>query len=253
MARGNWATRALPPDGAVRVSADPVSLPALTGGNRYDDPDGLYRVRYLGGTLECCLKEIFDRGGRASRTFEATAATYAPGASAAGGPETDPDEDDDSLDDYPMPPGADPSLSDVQGWLSNLKVARLSLRRAEPIPVVDDDSVLDDVVAHPRVRQVMEAFQHALGHLSPRQIVRSTHEAAYRVTQAVSAVVHHDDEAFGGLAYASCVDAVEECWGIYDRTPVATDRPVPLLHPAHAPAIAAAAAFVGVDVSRLVF
>lgn len=217
-----------------------------TGPCRYDDPDGSYAVRYLGGTVDCCLKELLDRGTRPDEKFEERLAAFGSEVDGEGIEET---EEDDDLDQYDLPPGPDHTLDDYDGWLPAQRVARLT--SAEPAAVVDHDDVLKELATHSRVRNVLDAL--CLTELT-HELIRRKDRIAYRVTQAISAAIHHD-HAWGGLAYQSCVDVAEQCWALYGRTAVE-----PVGECAHLfdggeneAALRRAAAFVGVALPERLF
>ena len=53
----------MPAGGAVRVHPDPLALPGMlrpgeVARNRFDDPAGQFRVRYLASTLRGALLEV---------------------------------------------------------------------------------------------------------------------------------------------------------------------------------------------------
>lgn len=163
MTRGNaeWPSRAVPPDGAYRVAPDPMDLPPGpwepgSGPGRYDDPAGVFAVRYLGASLDCCLKELLDRSRR-DPDFEDLLDRY----ESASGAGDEPDDDDEDLDSYEAPPGPDPDLDDFRGWFDRLRVARVWTD--EPTVIVDDDTVLEELDTHPDVRSVIDRLQHLLG------------------------------------------------------------------------------------------
>jgi hypothetical protein len=248
----------VPAEGAFRVHPNPFDMPSgtwLAGGgpNRYDDPDGLYGVLYLGGTLECCLKEVFDRSRR-SEEFEARAKAFQAGQSSGG---SALDEDDDDLHLFGMPPGPDPTLDDYSGWLPRLQVGRIAVAAHDRLPVVDHDDVLGDLNRHHRVRAVLDDLQvrHVLGSRLTRALVRGKHRLVYRVTQAMSAAVYGHESAFGGVAYDSCVDPAERCWGVYDRTSILpASAATPLLGSGREvpDVMMAAAAFVGIALPAVI-
>jgi hypothetical protein len=248
----------VPVEGAFRVHPNPFDMPSgpwLAGGgpNRYDDPAGQYGVLYLGGTLACCLKEVFDRSRR-SDEFEARAEEFEAGRSSGG---FALDEDDDDLDLYGMPPGPDPTLDDYSGWLPRLQMARIAVPQQEQLPVVDHDDVLGDLDRHHLVRAVLDDLQvkHVLGSRLTRVLVRGKDRLVYRVTQAISAAIHSHEGAFGGVAYDSCVDPAEGCWGVYDRTSIIPESAAtPLLGPGgEIPAVMmSAAAFVGITLPPVI-
>lgn len=99
----------MPAGGAIRVHPNPFALPSIPRGgeagcNRFDDPTGQFRVRYLASTLRRALLEVL-AGFRASPSLEHRLAEVI---------------SVDGLDDL-EPPGVVPAK-----FLSRLLVARIA-------------------------------------------------------------------------------------------------------------------------------
>lgn len=139
------AAVAFPSPGGVRVHPDPVALrqgpfPPDTGPNRFDDPRGIYALRYLADTLRGCLLELLTRF-RAHPPAEDVLAHV------------------DGLDDPSLSGFPDPTPQDgLIGWLSRQKVAYVVLDRPATLFFVNayDSRLLVALEGHPHVRAALD-------------------------------------------------------------------------------------------------
>jgi hypothetical protein len=183
------------------------------GPNRYDDPNGLYTVRYLAENLTGALLETMARF-RPSPDAEALLASIT-------GVEPDDLE-------HPDP------AAGVADWLTHQHLGRITL--AQPAPLVDihDPTLLRDLDKHPLVRAALQAS--GLGTpLNPARldeaVVRLGGPVGRPITQALSRALREWHPDLAGLAYRSRIDDQEWCWALWNTTPV--DITVEPLTPTH--------------------
>lgn len=231
----------LPPDGGWRVHPDPASLPRLRhegpGGNRYDDPDGQYTVRYLAKRLTGSLLETMARFRPAP-----TAEALLDDITNIGDPADQPEEQD-----HPDRQQA------VRDWLARQHVARIALRPPPP-PVLDvhDPQLLLRMDKHPQVRQALDASP--LGtpttptHLD-EGVIRISGPIGRPITRALSRAVYEWLPDAAGLAYQSRLDDAELCWALWDHIPVdiLTVGALTPAEPIHLHAVRASAALLEID------
>ncbi|MHB8296174.1 MAG: RES domain-containing protein [Acidimicrobiales bacterium] len=196
----------MPAQGGVRVHPDPLALPGAPRPgeqprNRFDDPAGQFRARYLASTLRGALLEVL-AGFRVSAALEQRLAEVV----GVAGP--------DDLE----PAGVVPP-----GLLARLNVARIGPRLATT-SFVDAAATTSQTVlgAHPLVGAALAASR--LGSLEhPAQLDTGTialgGPPGRRITQVVARVIYAETDA-GGLRYASRVDVCEECWAVFDTVEV---------------------------------
>ena len=201
---------AFPPKGAVRVHPEPAALPRLRregpGRNRFDDPAGIFTVRYAGDTIHGCLVETMAR-------FRPHPETESILVAIAGVNESDILE----------PAYADPGLG-VAEWLTQQHVGRLEITSATPLLVdVEHAPMLDALDAHPDVRT---ALDHS-GLDAPDEparldagIIRLSGPVGRPISQAVSRAIYEWINGVDGIGYWSRLDSTERCWAVYDHAPV---------------------------------
>ncbi|MHB1500627.1 MAG: hypothetical protein ACYDD0_00180 [Candidatus Dormibacteria bacterium] len=206
---------AMLPEGGVRVHPDPQSLPGFprpgeVPRNRFDDPEGQFRVRYLATTRRGALLEVL-AGFRSSPPLERSLGEVV----GVEGPE--------DLE----PPGLVPA-----GFLARLRVARIGPRLVGiwfvDIAAVESQTALG---THPAVAAALA--RSGLGSPArPTQLDAGTvalgGPGGRRLTQRVARIVYSETDA-GGLRYVSRVDASEECWAVFDTVDVWTSAPELLL------------------------
>jgi len=203
------ASLELPDSGVVRVHPEPAALPRLrregAGRSRFDDPDGVFAVRYAASTLHGCLVETLARF-RPHPDTEAVLRDIAGVADDAGEPL------------YQVPAGG---LGD---WLAAQQVGHLRVTSPAPTLVdIEQPSLLDRLDRHPRVRAALAAS--GLGTpLDPARldagIIRLGGPVGRPITQAVSRAVYEWLPGVDGVGYRSRLDPAERCWVIYDHVPV---------------------------------
>lgn len=190
---------------------DPVALPGvLRAGevprNRFDDPAGQFRVRYLATTRRGALLEVL-AGFRFSPMLEQRLGEVV----GVEGPE--------DLETPGMVPA---------GFIACLRVAwigpRLDSAWFADIAAAESHTVLG---THP----VLAAALADTGLGSPElpvQLDAGTIALAgplgRRITQLIARVVYSETDA-AGLRYTSRVDANEECWAVFDTVDVWASTP----------------------------
>lgn len=200
--------------GVLRVAPDPARLSSEprggeSGPNRFDDPEGLFVVRYLADSLRGCLIELLARFRR-NDTAEARIAAVV-----------------GATDDRGHP-GAE-ALAD---WLPRQRVSVCHLLEpAGPLLDVNDAKLLVESDADPGVRAVLRAS--GLG--TPDDpagldegTIRLSGRVGRRITQAVSRALYERNPRPAGLAYRSRLDDTERCWALYGETPVRFEPAVAL-------------------------
>lgn len=201
-----------------------LSPPGAPPRNRFDDPDGQFRVRYLATTLRGALLEVL-AGFRTSASLERRLADVSGVA------------DETDLE----PPGTVPAV-----FLARLRVARIGPRDPSTwfvdVTAVETHTVLG---THPQIAGALAAS--ALGNPeSPPQLDAGTialgGPVGRRLTQAVARTIYTETDA-GGIRYTSRVDAQEECWAVFDNVEVWSTSPEPL--PADDPALYAVCIVLG--------
>jgi hypothetical protein len=170
----------LPETGAIRVHPEPAALPRLrregAGRNRFDDPDGIFLVRYAADTLHGCLVETMAR----FRPHPATDAVL----STIGGV----GDGDIGESTY-----ADPARA-VVAWLADQQVGQLHVTSPAPLLVdVEVVAMLDRLDAHPRgsrrAGRLPPRFRGRPGATRRGAIIRLGGALGRPVTQAVSRAV----------------------------------------------------------------
>lgn len=235
-----------PGRGGVRVHPDPVALshgpfPVGTGPNRFDDPDGVYTLRYLADTLRGCMVELLARFRTHASTEDALA-------------------DVDGLDDPTLTNFPDPTPQDgLAAWLARQQIACVVLVRPAALFFVDvyNSRLLVALDGHPRVRAALQRTElraavapDGLGadnrvHLD-QGVVRLAGAVTGRpVTQAISRALY-ETRRVHGLAYKSRVDDAERCWALYPHVEIdhANVTRLDPAEPTHTAAVREAATFL---------
>jgi RES domain len=201
---------ALPETGAIRVHPEPEALPRLRreglGRNRFDDPDGVFAVRYAACTLHGCLIETMSR-------FRPHPDTETLLRDVTGLDDEDPGE--------PLYLKAATGLAD---WLAAQRIGHLQITSPRQFLVdIEAPALLDHIDKHPRVRVALDAS--GLGTpLDPARldagIIRLGGPIGRPITQAVSRAVYEWVHSADGIGYWFRLDSAERCWAIYDHVPV---------------------------------
>lgn len=231
--------RAFPVDGGWRVHPEPASLPRRprfeegeSALNRFDDPVGQYRVRYIASSLRGCLLEVLGASFRVRAAVEDRLAAVT---------NADPHVGDliDREKKELEPAGCVPLQ-----WLEAQWVARCHITADEQFVNVMDSGFLAAHNRHPRVRRAIDRHLGDRYDLDAGTILLGL-ELGRPVTQAVSAVLW--DEGHAGIRYVSRLDIEEECWAVFDRVPVSFEVAVPLdpTDDVHRSAVTSAAALLG--------
>jgi RES domain len=202
---------ALPDTGAVRVHPQPQGLPRLRregpGRNRFDDPDGVFAVRYAADTIHGCMIETMSR-------FRPHPDTEALLRDITGVDEEDPGE-----------PSYHEPTAGLADWLAAQQVGHVQITSPRPLLVdIETPAVLDHIDKNPRVRAALDAS--GLGTpLDPARldagIIRLGGPIGRPITQAASRAVYEWVPGADGIGYWSRLDSAERCWAIYDHVPVA--------------------------------
>jgi hypothetical protein len=200
----------LPAEGALRVHPEPAALPRLRregpGRNRFDDPEGIFLVRYAANTLHGCLVETMARFRPDPATEELLSAVTG----------IEPD-------DIQEPAFADPRVG-VADWLSKQHIGQVRITSSDPLLVdVEHAAILDALDAHPAVRAALEESE-----LGTRQdparldagIIRLGGQVGRPISQAVSRAIYETVGGVDGIGYWSRLDSTQRCWAIYDHAPV---------------------------------
>lgn len=206
-------TVAAPPEGLWRIHRDPTALPQRPGPgeqppNRFDDPRGDYRVRYLATNRRGAFLEVLARFRRSPETEERLGGVT---------------EVDDALE--PALPASVPPV-----FLQALSAARAFPPADAEFVDVADVSTQSQLGRHPAIRTVLDEAD-----LGSAQNPAQLDEATIRlggprgrpITQAISRVVFEETTA-AGIRYTSRIDTSEECWAVFEATPLDFDDPEPV-------------------------
>lgn len=204
----NWKAplREFPNAGALRVHRSPRELrprDTVPPPDRFDDPDGDYRVRYLATTLIGCLLEVMDQF-RSDPDADA-------GLQAITGI-----EGVDILEDEPA--GLVPHQ-----WLAKQLIARATIDGVpQPAIFVDvnNDDLLAALDAQPNVRQILESdeVREALGDWArlDQGTIRLVGKVGRELSQRVSREIHDAPIEPTGVLYLTRLGTDEECWAVFD-------------------------------------
>jgi hypothetical protein len=233
-----YTTISPPVAGAYRVHPAPELLPLAPrpgepGRNRFDDPEGEFRVRYLASTLRGCCVELLARW-QDDQVAENHLAEV---------------EGLDEFDDLDLPDPA--KIQGVRDWAVKQKVVRCMVDNRELLIDIDSSELLVDLDKHALVRKALE--ESPLGSETRRAhldhaVIRLTGRVGRPITQAVSRAVREMYPLVRGLAYWSRIDDNERCWAVYQEAPVrfsAAERLDPA-NPLHRDAMRSAASLLQV-------
>jgi hypothetical protein len=222
-----------PVQGALRVHPEPEVLPLRPregepGRNRFDDPLGQFRVRYLANTLQGCLVELLARWQEDRDAEEALAAV----------------EGLDEFDELDLP---DPvKVEGIRDWINRQRVARGLIDHNATLIDIDQSELLVELDKHPLVRAALRQsplssadYEAHLDHA----IIRLGGPVGRPITQAVSRALRDWFREIGGMAYTSRIDKQERCWAIYEETRVRfrPSEPLDVDNPEHRAAASYAA------------
>lgn len=204
------ATVRPPPEGLWRAHRDPLALPQPSPGeappNRFDDPQGQYRVRYLATTPRGAFLEVLARFRRSPEADERLQAV------------TDVDDD---LETPPSPATVPAS------FLASLRLVRAYPAADAEFVDVAAVTVQSRLGQHRLVRQALDTAQLGSAH-HPAQLdeatIRLGGPRGRPITQVISRVVFEETTA-AGIRYTSRVNANEECWAVFEATPLSFDEP----------------------------
>ena len=172
----------------------PVDLPR----HRFDDPDGIYGVRYFGSTLRGALVEVFDQ----FRTHPTTEHELTDVSEVEGG---------DVLSD-------ERSGRVPEKWLASQFIAVGKVR--DPVEFIDvmEEELLSKLNLRPRIRQILDSDITAFG--APPTLnfgsVQSSGVSARKLTQAVSREIHEDPDLLAGIRFSSRFCNDETCWAAFE-------------------------------------
>lgn len=196
----------LPAEGVWRVHPNPLTLPERPGPgevppNRFDDPLGQYRVRYLATTRKGAFLEVLARFRRSPETVERLQSVR------------NIVEDSEPL----LQPGRVP-----ERYLAALRAARVTGGGQQCFVDVASPAAQALLDRHPRIRRVLETS--GLGTAdAPAQLDEATIRLGgphgRPITQAVSRAVFEGTTA-SGIRYTSRLDVAEECWAVFEETPL---------------------------------
>lgn len=210
MTRVEFTTISPPVAGAFRVHPAPELLPLAPrpgepGRNRFDDPDGEFRVRYLASTLRGCCVELLARWQEDRATEDIL-------------------EDVEGLDEFDDLNLPDPEkIQGIRDWASKQLVVRCMVDNREPLIDIDNSELLVELDKHPLVRAALQASplgaETRRAHLD-HAIIRLSGPVGRPITQAVSRAVRETYPFIRGLGYWSRIDDNERCWAVYQEAPV---------------------------------
>ena len=212
-----------PGPGMWRVHPHPDLLPRKpkfeegeVAQSRFDDPAGVYRVRYAASSLRGCLLEVLAASFRVREPLEERIGAIT---------NAEPVEGD--LVDLGEPKELEAAGRVPPAWLGSQRVARLRAKGHSAYLDAMDAWFLARNNRHPRIRRALTRHLGELYDLDAATILLNL-EHSRPVTQAVSAVIWGEMPDASGIRYLSRLDLSEECWAIFDRTPVEFDPSEPL-------------------------
>lgn len=183
-----------------RVHPDPQRLPSPPRSdeappNRFDDPHGVFVMRYTGGTLRACLLECLARWRAHAETENRRSAVI--------GVEEE---------------HADDRARAIAEWLREQRVGCLVVPQARRFVDVNDPRVQHALGQHPDVRHALGLVKEAGGHVAPEldeATIRLSGSLGRGVTQAVARAIYDGHPRPDGLTYRSRLDDAERLWAIY--------------------------------------
>lgn len=203
-----------PAEGAWRLHQAPAQLREREPGDpprdRFDDPDGIYRVRYFATTRRGSMLEVLDH----FRRNDAAEASFAQVVGIEGV---------DILEDEPA--GAVPDR-----WLYEQRFALGIIPPAARFVDVTNSDVLAELDRRPHVRDALQTSLaiESLGSNArlDEATIRLNGPIGRRITQAVSQEIHQDSASYVGICYRTRFDDQEQCWAVFDdRIHVQFDAP----------------------------
>jgi len=221
-----------PVQGALRVHPAPDVLPPRPregepGRNRFDDPQGEFRVRYMADTLRGCLVELMARWQEDLDAEEVLSAV---------------DGLDEFGEEFPDPT----RVEGIRHWAASQRVGRGLIDHTATLVDVDRSPLLVELDKHPLVRDALRrsplSGDDYVAHLD-HAIIKLGGPVGRPITQAVSRAIREWHPEIGGLAYESRIDRDERCWAVYEETRVrfAESEPLDPANPSHRVAMASAA------------
>lgn len=224
--------KVFPLQGALRVHRAPTQLRPRTADrerprDRFDDPIGQYRVRYLATTLRGALIEVCNHWRRSQPAEDLLSAVgHVVGI--------------DVLEEQPA--GLIP-----ESWLAQQRVACGRIDEGQFVDVMNEKLLAD-------LDRTSKSVRKALRPLGGKQTLdRGTiqlgGDMGRRITQAVSRQLYEHPRTPAGISYISRFTENEECWSVFDdRVRVVFDIETPFITPldsAHLEAVCAAATLLG--------
>lgn len=203
-----------PPDSLLwRVHSQPQRLPSPPRDdeappNRFDDPHGVFVMRYTGATLRACLLECLARWRTDSETENRRGAVVGVEA--------------EHLDDRTRAIGE---------WLTHQWVGRITVPPASRFVDVNDARAQHALGQHPDVRHALGRVKEVGAHVAPEldeATIRLSGPLGRAVTQAVARAIYDEHPRPDGVTYASRLDDQERLWAIYGFVDVTFDSEDPL-------------------------
>lgn len=221
-----------PVQGALRVHPAPDVLPPRPregepGRNRFDDPQGRFRVRYMADTLRGCLVELMARWQEDQDAEQVLSAVEGL---------------DEFGDEFPDPT----RVEGIRHWAASQRVGRGLIDHTAVLIDVDRSPLLVELDKHPLVREALRrsplSSDDYVAHLD-HSIIKLGGPVGRPITQAVSRAIREWHSEVGGMAYESRIDRNERCWAVYEETRVrfAESEPLDPENPLHRAAMASAA------------
>lgn len=202
-----------PDAGLWRVHPDPQRLPLPPRDdevppNRFDDPHGVFAMRYTGGTLRACLLECMARWRTDPDTEERRSAVTG--------------VEEDHHDDRAEAIGA---------WLTEQRVGHLTVPTSSGFVDLNDVRAQHLLGQHPDVRHALSLVKEAGAHVAPEldeATIRLSGPLGRGVTQAVSRAIYDHHPRPDGVTYRSRLDDDERLWALYGFVSVTFDSEKPL-------------------------
>lgn len=185
----------LPDSGAVRVHPAPDALPQLRyegpGRNRFDDPRGIFLMRYTAKNLRGCLIETMARF-RPNSTADALLAAVE---------FVDADADPEL-----------PTVEAVADWSAEQRVGLVRVVTPQSLLVdIEAADLLVGLDTHPLVREAIDNSPLSDGvvtvHLDAG-LIRLGGDVGRPISQAVSRALHEEHPEVDGIAYWSRIDSI---------------------------------------------
>jgi hypothetical protein len=215
-----------PAEGIWRVHPIPDNLPRFARPDppdnekpisRFDDPDLKYRVRYGATNLRGALIEVLQQY-RINQAAEEAIASVG----------VDQGRHDD-LADLHGGPLDEPALIPLDE-LELRRIVRITIDYSLPFFDAWDPTRWATLERRPRVRTALDQLTKAVRALDPTAApydrltiatITLSGDLGRPVTQAISREVWETNPRPSGLRYFSQFEPAEECWAVFDSTPVA--------------------------------